>query len=152
MDDQRKQILLKAEDNWSVILLSCKQNLVCKKFFRQRFHLELRLLKKYMQPGTILFENCLHSEAKSFEQEIAHLPISVQLVQDGISYRNKFSEEQIVEALTELGTKIEDFIVRESGSFDLEESVLIIENNELRIACLKYLLEIGAPIKPRASW
>ena len=150
MDKIRSEILKKAENQWDVILISCPKSLETKQFFRKEFKLELSDLKDWMTPGKTLLKDNELENAMVLKNSLNNLKVEVDLIQTGISYRGKFSESEILDALYySPNHSLSDFVISPEAYFHLRDYFILIEDNELATACLKYLLEYGAPIEDR---
>lgn len=149
MDETRLGILKNVEDRWKVILIKCENSLETKKFFREQFNLELKELKNWMTEGKVLLMDCRFNEANKLRLQLDELKAEVKFIQTGISYRGRFNEKEIVNTLIFQDYNLTDYVINPAGYFHLKDMFNLIEDNELATACLKYLLDFGAPIENR---
>lgn len=147
MDELRQNILKQAEDNWQIVLLDFQNNLKTKKFFREQFNLEFLELKEWMTPGKILCQNVSLAKASSMINRLEEHKIITDLIQTGNSYHNLISKIQIIEALEIPSLKVDDYCVTSNGLIMINQCAILIEEQNLATACLKYLLENKVAIK-----
>lgn len=147
MNNEKRKILERAEDKWNIVLIHTPYTLETKRVFKNYFNLELKDLKNWMTTGKILLEDGRLNHAQEMINHFSPYNIELDLVQTGISYKGKFSEEEIKSTLYFPNYKLTDYVVTKDGYFHLKNAFNLIENEELATACLKYLLELDCEIE-----
>lgn len=127
--------------------MSCPNNLTAKKFFRDTFNIPVAELNQFFRAERVLYRRVKRQEAEQFQKVLQAIGGKTDLIQTGISYRGKFTDDEIIAALTCSGNKLTDFIIDcKEAHYFMSDMALIIEDEDLSNACFAFLLRFGAPI------
>ncbi len=146
MNKERANILHKQEDQWNVILSSFKPSIELKKEFLKFFNLKPSNLHEWLVEGKLLLTRCSIHEAKELKQKLEKINTEVTLIHVGIIHRNSISQKEIEQTLFIENLSINDYKVCSNGSIYVGNSIQLIEDENLSLACLNYLLERQVPI------